>query len=249
MTRIIRLLKGASIGSSYGVMGANSVVYIEDSGKKMIVDTGHFGNRHVLAARLNEENINPSSIDYVILTHIHWDHSTNIDMFGNSKVIVHKSEMENGSLSPFEKKESLSTRTVKRMISSLDLDLVDEDRIELTSNVFLRETFGHTPGHISVHIIEEKGGTVIAGDSIPNLRAFLRGRPDYVYDDDLAISSIEKIKDLKPILIIPGHDAPFTLNGNQDVEDIDLRIKQRSENDLVIKLGNASAGSPVYSVR
>ena len=45
--KIVRILKGAGIISSYGSMGAAAVTLIEDE-LKILVDTGHFGNRDVL---------------------------------------------------------------------------------------------------------------------------------------------------------------------------------------------------------
>ena len=77
--KIIRILKGAGIRSSYGTMGAASVTLVRDD-KNVLVDTGHFGNRDNLLARLRENMIKPSEIDVVVLTHLNWDHYLNVDI-------------------------------------------------------------------------------------------------------------------------------------------------------------------------
>ncbi|MEM0135806.1 MAG: MBL fold metallo-hydrolase, partial [Thermoplasmatales archaeon] len=71
--KIERILKGAGIRSSYGTLGAASVVLIDDT-KKLLIDVGHFGNRDALLREMKKSQISPKEIDVVILTHLNWDH-------------------------------------------------------------------------------------------------------------------------------------------------------------------------------
>ncbi|MEM0156298.1 MAG: MBL fold metallo-hydrolase, partial [Thermoplasmataceae archaeon] len=84
--RITRVLRGAGIISSYGSMGASAVTLVEDD-KRILVDTGHFGNRDVLVQKLSELKIKPSEIDVIVLTHLNWDHCLNTDLFESSEIV------------------------------------------------------------------------------------------------------------------------------------------------------------------
>ena len=89
--KIIRILKGAGIRSSYGTIGAASVTLVRDD-RNILVDTGHFGNRDNLLARLRENMIKPSEIDVVVLTHLNWDHCLNVDIVKDSEILIGKQE-------------------------------------------------------------------------------------------------------------------------------------------------------------
>ena len=43
---------------------------------------------------LESKNLTPDDIDVVILTHMHWDHCQNTDMFRNANVLVYPTELD-----------------------------------------------------------------------------------------------------------------------------------------------------------
>ena len=56
---------------------------IED--KNIIIDTSSPENADELISHLHELDLSPKTIDIVILTHNHWDHTGGIDLFPNAK--------------------------------------------------------------------------------------------------------------------------------------------------------------------
>jgi predicted ATP-grasp superfamily ATP-dependent carboligase len=86
----------------------------------------------------------------------------------------------------------------------------------------------------------------MSGDAIPNLRAYRRGIPDLAFfSEDLARKSVQKIKNLNPDLIIPGHDAPFTKNGYTENDNIFMIYMETHEINTVITFGKTEADKPV----
>jgi len=70
-----------------------SIVYLIDEGKeKIIIDTSSSENKELLQESLIEANINPEDITIIILTHNHWDHTGNIDLFKNAKIYGDKKD-------------------------------------------------------------------------------------------------------------------------------------------------------------
>ncbi len=239
--KIIRILKGAGIRSSYGTMGAASVTLVRDD-KNILVDTGHFGNRDNLLARLRENMIKPSEIDVVVLTHLNWDHCLNVDIFKDSEILIGKEEYEKGTLSGVPDD---FTEKFKEYLGGLNISLV-EDGHRVSNNSSIISTPGHTPGHVSLSINYENKLTVIAGDAIPNIRAYKRGIPDLIfYDLKAAKQSIARIKALEPNVIIPGHDPPFNLSGYLETDPIDIMLRNEDETNSVVTMSRTTAEKPV----
>ncbi|MEM0195646.1 MAG: MBL fold metallo-hydrolase [Thermoplasmatales archaeon] len=239
--KIERILRGAGIRSSYGTLGAASVILIEDT-KKILIDVGHFGNRDALLREMKKSQISPKEIDIVILTHLNWDHCLNVDLFSDAQIILGREELLKGTLSGVP--DGL-TPAFKEYLKSLNLKPVD-DGYRITPNVSVIATPGHTPGHIAVSALDKGFLTVISGDAIPNLRAYRRGMPDFAfYSESLAKQSVEKIKALKPNLIIPGHDPPFTADGYVEEDNVDIIFREEKEINTVISFARVKADKPV----
>jgi glyoxylase-like metal-dependent hydrolase (beta-lactamase superfamily II) len=50
------------------------------------------GDDEQFPARLRQIGVKPSDIDYIVLSHLHFDHAGNVEMFPRAKVIVHEDE-------------------------------------------------------------------------------------------------------------------------------------------------------------
>ena len=59
---------------------------------RIIIDTGSPLNKKELISDLKELKINHLEIDILILTHNHWDHTGNIELFKNAKIYASKLE-------------------------------------------------------------------------------------------------------------------------------------------------------------
>uniref|UniRef100_A0AC34FPF8 Metallo-beta-lactamase domain-containing protein n=1 Tax=Panagrolaimus sp. ES5 TaxID=591445 RepID=A0AC34FPF8_9BILA len=126
-----------------------SITLIRDSGKVILVDTGlatDINGRTDLIQKLSKLNIAPPMVDYVITTHGHPDHAGNTNDFPDS---IHFQ----GNFIHFRTKFNIS-------------DLATSNSTNLTPNVKLIKTPGHTAEDISVIVSNtDKYGTIaIAGD-------------------------------------------------------------------------------------
>jgi glyoxylase-like metal-dependent hydrolase (beta-lactamase superfamily II) len=63
-----------------------SCVYILDLEKLILIDTSSREAKEELLKDLKELDINLDEIEAVILTHNHWDHNGNLDLFPNAKL-------------------------------------------------------------------------------------------------------------------------------------------------------------------
>ena len=206
------LTYGFSFSSDQGSFGMSTNSLLTAGNQTILVDTGPSSRRAWLFGALESKGLTPDDIDVVILTHMHWDHCQNTDLFPNARVLVHPTELDyarNPNRADFAVAQYMAD-----MVDKMKVEPVSEgDRI--VEGISIVETPGHTIGHISVAV--EAGGdkALIAGDALPDSGAVARGLPTNVfYDVDDARSSIEKMVASSRIFY-PGHDRPFRLNGGQ----------------------------------
>lgn len=222
-------------------MGAASVTLIEDD-RKVLVDTGHFGNRDALKAGLKNAGVEPSSIDAVLITHINWDHCLNTDMFDSAEIILGRKEFEKGTLTGSD--DGLTEGFIHYI--SGRRHVLAEDGYRVSANSEVLSTPGHTPGHIALKVSDGGRLIILSGDSVPNLRAYRRGLPDFVFHNlQEARESVARIRKLKPDVIIPGHDPPFNDTGYLEHDVIDIILRNVDETDTVFTLNRTAAENPV----
>jgi glyoxylase-like metal-dependent hydrolase (beta-lactamase superfamily II)/8-oxo-dGTP pyrophosphatase MutT (NUDIX family) len=90
----------------------------------------------------------------------------------------------------------------------LDRELKDGDPIDLTGSHPRRVLALHTPGHSRSHLafFEERSRTLCAGDLVSTLGTVVVDPPDGNMGDYMR--SLERIKELKAAVLIPGHGPP-----------------------------------------
>lgn len=188
----------------------SNIFLILGDGKTALIDTGT-GFQLDSTIKSIDKGLNGRSLDYVILTHRHYDH------VGGLSGILSKygSEAMAGELDaiPLREGDSQSTMGVSfgGSIPKMDVKSVkDGDVIDLGGHVLrIIETPGHTAG--SICIFDESTGTLFSGDLF-----FFDGvgRTDLPTgsSDDL-IKSLIKLKNLEFTGLSSGHGPVVSNNG------------------------------------
>ena len=242
--------QGSALRTSIGSLGASSITLIESEGKKFLVDTGHYGRRKNLLNSFSSSKINTGDIDAVILTHLHWDHALNYDLFPDAEFIIGQEE--------FEYNEAVSTsdlyavRHFNKLIEDFHVTKVKSLEFCINNEIKLFKTPGHTPGHIVVLAEDKENKVIITGDALPNGRAFFRGVPDIITSNEQAAkNSAARIKKMaENSIIIPGHDPPFRFQGNslvyEEQSETEFIFREDRERDFVIKISETVSKSSYH---
>jgi len=200
------------VGEVYGGLvfnlGSTNTVLVRDEGVNIIVDPGiiQLGRYGAFAARLTEVGLRPEDIDIVVNTHCHYDHIEANYLFKGKRLIIHEKEVEYC-------RRLYWPEYADAFMGILDVDALTGPK-RLTEHVRVIETPGHTPGSITVVAETAEGPVACVGDAVIVKEDLLELRPPSVVTKNIApevsVESLKKIASLRPVLVVPGHDAPFS---------------------------------------
>lgn len=163
-----------------------------------------------ISKRLEALDIAADSIDYLVNSHLHWDHTGGNELIPNAKVIVQKKEWEAGKLP--ELIESNGFNSVDYDLGHKVQQIEGEFDLFGDGTVVTVPTYGHTPGHQSLKVRLASGDVVLAADScyfrktLEDLRL-----PNIVFDKEQMLESFQILRRLQTAgaRIFYGHDPEF----------------------------------------
>jgi len=164
---------------SFSSFGSN--IYLLKK-EKILIDTSSKENRAELLDDLGKLDVKPDDIKKVLLTHGHWDHIGNVEIFPKAKIYASTQEIKHFGL-----KKTLP-------LSSLKIKAIE-----------IIETPGHTRGSVAYYLPNEK--ILFSGDTIFDTQGMI-GRTDFPESaPEKMNASVKKLVDIvkKGALLCPGH--------------------------------------------
>jgi glyoxylase-like metal-dependent hydrolase (beta-lactamase superfamily II) len=120
--------------------------------------------RNTLKGQLADIGYAPEAIDYLVLSHLHWDHTGNAYYFTNSKLLIPKEEFDAGFRTDLPaggpyRYEEYSMFANRVQLIPKDYDVFGDGTVKILS------TPGHTKGHVALYVnLKNTGGVVLSGD-------------------------------------------------------------------------------------
>ena len=169
--------------------------------------TVHFSSGEDIASRLRTIDVAPETIDYIINSHLHFDHCGGNEQLPNATLLVQRLEwnaahdadlIERVHYDPSDYDHGHRVRTVDG-----DHDVFGD------GSVVCIPTPGHTPGHQSLRVRLGNDDVVLTGDAC-YLRRTLDDLhlPTASYDREQMLKSLRRLRALRDngTVIITGHD-------------------------------------------
>ena len=208
MPKIDVLLHGFPFRTDQGIPGFCSSLLVEGE-KRTLIDVGHVGRRTTLQQALEDRGLGYDDIDVTVMSHAHWDHSQNFDLFKNTPMLVH----------PWERKyahhphpNDWATPAWSGAMVEFQPDIVEvEEGYEIEPGVRIIHTPGHSPGSITVLVDTDDGVCAVTGDVLHYANvALTKTNPLVFWNERDATKSINRIL-YEADVIYPGHDRSFRL--------------------------------------
>ena len=185
---------------------------------------------------LKEIGIEPETVDYVIITHLHYDHIGNLSHFPNAKYIIQEKELSFWT-GKYAGKPHFKSHVEKEDI----LYLVDQNfsnrvifvdgNVEVFPGVHLYLVGGHSPGLQMVKVNTPKGNVLLTSDAAHFYKNINEERPFIIVVDLPAMyDGFDLIKKLEKecVHIVPGHD-PMVIelfqSPNSKLQDLVVKIE------------------------
>ena len=216
MPTVETLLHGGSVNTDTGSTGFCAITLIRGE-KLILVDSGHVGRRKFLINELAERGLTPADIDLMVVTHAHWDHAQNCDLF-DAPLLIHAHELQYAR-NPHENDWATPRWTAAMLEFESRVQQIEEG-YEIEPGVRIMHTPGHSAGTVAVIVDTDNGPVAVTGDGIQSAQVALTKQNALVFwSEKDARQSIERILAATD-MVHPGHDNPFRLLGDGRFEYI-----------------------------
>lgn len=213
---------------------------VRGGGRAIVVDTG-FGQEAADRRRrtllrppgegLAALGVDPSAVEDVVVTHLHYDHAGNLGLFENARFHLQEEEMAYATgpaMAQAPLGHAFDAEDVAGMVRRVYAGRVrfHAGDATLAPGVTLHRIGGHTRGLQVVRVTTARGPIVLASDAA-HFRANLERRNPFPIFVDLqaVLDGYDRLLELAPSLdhVIPGHDPlvlrrfPRPAGGQPDV--------------------------------
>ncbi|MFH0831404.1 MAG: MBL fold metallo-hydrolase [archaeon] len=157
----------------YDNFGSNCYL-VKAEGKHILIDTSGRENREELISDLKDLNLNLEDISLVLLTHLHYDHIGNLDLFRNAEFFASKQEIEDFEKNQFDAvlnenfiekivEGKSSTKPTKEFaeLGKVKINPVEDLKFE---SMEIIKVPGHTQGSIAFYMPSER--ILFSGDTL-----------------------------------------------------------------------------------
>ena len=198
---------------------------IEGGGKPMLIDAGledvadmNRGAAHVLAtpiaqpreettlAQLNRHGYRPEDVGYVFITHLHFDHVDQLDLYTNAKIVVSKRGLAAATANPGWAGSWAPGKTLEGLTNTWKDRVIAVDDTEVTPGIQTLWLGGHTPCNQAICVQTALGEVIFPGDTVSVLGNIEKQIPMGIHDDlDECRAALKKLAQ-RGSLVIPSHD-------------------------------------------
>ena len=177
--------------------------------------------------------VDPSEIDAIVFTHLHWDHVQNMKEFPNARYIAPAREiaMAYNPLPLYYRTYESPVLGIEPAYYGCAFETVEEE-CEVLPGITMFHTPGHSVGHMAVTVATSAGDIVVAGDAIFQARNMEPNEdekwrywvPARFVNSVEGWRSVEEI-DKRADYILPCHDEAC---GDHDVYPFEgMRLRER----------------------
>ncbi|MEO0428351.1 MAG: MBL fold metallo-hydrolase [Pseudomonadota bacterium] len=210
MVRYDVLVTGNNLKLGDDFLGISSVVLVKAQGRRILVDAGGPTTRGSLRKALAARGLDGSEIDAVVLTHLHFDHVYNLDLFPRARVMVADVELAYAA-APHAADDFVPDWILPRL-ETRGYDALTAGQLEPGVEVIAAP--GHTAGLHALRLKTDGGAVLLASDAIKYPKEIMTRTSDLEFaPPGTATATIAALLDW-PERIVPGHFPELYRHGD-----------------------------------
>jgi glyoxylase-like metal-dependent hydrolase (beta-lactamase superfamily II) len=214
------------------------IFVIRGGGETMVVDCGvdpRLAKQRNLdsyvspAEALRRMDIDAARVKHLIVTHVHFDHISGIQLFPNADIYIQEKEFNFWVKNPVAQRapflfvtDSVANRYLARQKGKKRLRLIRGDK-KIFPGIELLLVPGHTIGLQAVAVNTAQGIAIVGSDLAHTFSSYKTDIPSAIITDLIVwMKSYDKVKAKvsSPDLLFPGHDPALMANYPKVAEDI-----------------------------
>lgn len=191
------------VGRVAGMLAFPNTLLIRMDERDYLVDPGLINQGAPVIGAMAELGVEPHEVADVILTHLHFDHAEGLAAWPMRKTYVHRIETE----APY-------AQIVAGQLENANLELLDGEEGEIEPGLRWMLTPGHSDGLITLLVDSDDGLVAIASDCVGPLPEYFDQMDlpeDFGPEREELLRQWQRIRDLDPAVVIPGHNPPVKL--------------------------------------
>ena len=182
-----------------------------------LIDTGLPGSDRAIVAYLKKVGIAPSSIQNILLTHLHRDHTGNLRRMAElTKARTFAHWLEAAFIAVDPPYDGPGTPPAEPF--SVDERLKDGDTVDAAGGLQVLHTPGHTPGHVAYYQAERKllfSGDLFFGQGANGVVLTVQ---EYTHHMPSALVSARRVAELPIESLLTYHGGPLLRNGGRAIQ-------------------------------
>lgn len=204
-------------------------VYVINTGDTLVmIDCGCGESLPAILDNMKSAGLDVKDLSHLILTHEHYPHAAAADTIEKMGIEVVASEHTAAVMDEADRIGSGAFKYSKELVRADVAHVAEGDEILTLGRYDLRFVMlpGHSAGSMGVLATIEDQVVLFSGDTVLPPRIDAR-RDSIDYDAGLELSSLKRLLDEDPAVIMPGHGWPCLQHGRAWIERQLVRLLER----------------------
>ena len=166
-----------------------------------------FAGDETVASRLRERGVDPARVDWLVTSHLHFDHAGGNAQLENARLLIQRREWEAGADPDLARRNGFDPRDYDLGHDLLQVD--GEHDVFGDGSVVCLPTHGHTPGHQSLRVRVGGRDRILTSDACYARRTLEElALPGVLHDREQMLASLHRLRALRDAgaEILFGHD-------------------------------------------
>lgn len=158
---------------------------------KKVSDNFHVRLKKTLASQMKEAGYAPDAVNFLGLSHMHFDHIGNVGLFPKATLLMQKEEYES-AFGPDAAKYGNDVKNYPTLAGNPNQQLTADHDVFGDGTVVIKRATGHTPGHQSLFLKLKKSGNVLVSGDLAHFTKNWEHRrvPSFNFDKDMSLKAM-----------------------------------------------------------